>query len=191
MDVYAVHMGILAYSGLTSLDGYINDRDGNFDWAEPDTEVHAAVNDLERQVSLNIFGRRMYDILAVWETLDVSGEPEEMADYQRLWLATDKIVVSTTLADARSTRTRILDTFDPVVIKALVEESPGIVSIGGPTVAAHAIRAGLVDEYHQYVSPVIVGGGTRFLPDDVRLDLHLVESRTFDNGVVYSKYLKS
>jgi dihydrofolate reductase len=183
-------MGTLIYSGLTSLDGYVVDSEGSFDWAMPDEEVHAAVNDLQRQVSLFIFGRRMYEVLLAWETMDVEGEPAEIADYQRLWLATDKVVVSTSLTDAQSTRTRILDSFDADAIAALVTESPGLVSIGGPTVAAHAIRAGLVDEFHQYVSPVIVGGGTRYLPTDARIDLRLADSRTFSNGVVYSKYVR-
>ena len=191
LDVYAVHMGTLSYTGLISLDGYYTDAAGGFDWAMPDDEVHAAVNDLERGVSTMVLGRRLYETLVVWETLDLTDEPDVIVDYARLWRDTDKVVYSSTLEDARSARTRILPSFDADELRTIVEQSPGVTSIGGPTLAAHALRAGLVDEIHQFVSPVIVGGGTRFLPEDARLDLHLADTRAFGNGVVYSKYVRT
>ena len=191
LDVYAVHMGTLSYTGLISLDGYHTDAAGGFDWAMPDDEVHAAVNELERGVSTMVLGRRLYETLVVWETLDLTDEPDVIVDYARLWRDTDKVVYSSTLEDARSARTRILPSVDADELSTIVEQSPGVTSIGGPTLAAHALRAGLVDEIHQFVSPVIVGGGTRFLPEDARLDLHLADTRAFGNGVVYSKYVRT
>jgi dihydrofolate reductase len=178
-------MARLVYSVICSLDGYTADADGKFDWAMPDEEVHAFVNDLERPVGTYLYGRRMYETLAVWQTI---GGPEHHAienDYAAIWRAADKIVYSTTLAAVSTPRTRLERAFDPEAIRRIVAGSDRDVSIGGPGLAAHAFRAGLVDDVHHLLHPVIVGGGTRALPDDVRLDLELVDEHRFGNGVVH------
>jgi dihydrofolate reductase len=173
---------MLVYSALASLDGYVADADGRFEWAAPDAEVHAFVNDLERGVGTMLLGRRMYEVLAVWETLD---EPEpEMRDFAEIWRAADKVVYSRTLEEVSTARTRIEREFDPEAVRRL----DGVVSIGGPELAAHAFRAGLVDEIHLFLSPILVGGGTAALPDGVRRELELVEERRFGNGVVFLRY---
>jgi dihydrofolate reductase len=178
----------LIYPAIASLDGYVADRDGNFDWAEPDEEVHTFVNDLERSAGTHLYGRRMYEVMAVWETLDLADEPPSMRDYAEIWRAADKIVYSRTLERVSSARTRIERDFDPEAVRRLKESAERDVLVGGPTLAAHAIAAGLVDEWHLFVAPVVVGGGTRNLPDDVRLDLELMDERRFANGVVYLRY---
>ena len=175
-------MGKLIYSANCSLDGYINDTDGNFDWSVPDEEVHQAINDLMRPMTTMLLGRRMYETLAVWETWDVSNEPPVIADFQRIWLGLDKIVYSTTLMDVATARTSIARTFDASAVSALISSSPGDTVIGGPTLAAHAIRAGLVDEFHAFVAPVVVGGGTHWLPEGLRVDLKLRGVRQFAGG---------
>jgi dihydrofolate reductase len=173
---------MLVYTALASLDGYIADADGRFEWAAPDREVHAFVNDLERDVGTMLLGRRMYEVLVVWETMD---DPEpEMRDFAQIWRAADKVVYSRTLEDVSSARTRIEREFDPEAVRRM----NGHVSIGGPELAGHAIRAGLVDEFQLFLSPVLVGGGTAALPDGVRRDLELVEERRFGNGVVFLRY---
>jgi dihydrofolate reductase len=173
---------MLVYSALASLDGYVADADGRFEWAAPDAEVHAFVNDLERGVGTMLLGRRMYEVLAVWETLD---EPEpEMRDFAEIWRAADKVVYSRTLEEVSTARTRIEREFDPEAVRRL----DGVVSIGGPELAAHAFRAGLVDEIHLFLSPILVGGGTAALPDGVRRELELVEERRFGNGFVFLRY---
>jgi len=179
-------MAKLVYNSITSLDGFVADTDGNFDWSVPDDEVHAFVNDRERPLGTYLYGRRLYDVMVAWETID-SGPPY-LLDYAKLWRAADKIVYSTTLERTASARTRIERTFDPAAVRAMKETADRDLAIGGPGLAAHALRAGLVDEVGMFASPVIVGGGTRFLPDGVRLDLDLIEERTFRNGVVYSRY---
>ena len=181
-------MADLIYSVLASLDGYIADRDGNFDWAEPDDEVHTFVNDLERPVGTYLYGRRMYEVMAAWETMDLADEAPYLRDYQQIWRAAEKVVFSTTLSEVGSERTRLEPVFDPAVIRELKASTGADVSIGGPGIAAHAIRAGLVDEFRILVAPVIVGGGNRWLPDDVRLDLELLDERRFHNGTVYLGY---
>ncbi|HEY3671158.1 MAG TPA: dihydrofolate reductase family protein [Acidimicrobiia bacterium] len=181
-------MARLVYAAITSLDLYVNDAQGEFGWAEPDTEVHAFVNDLERQVGTSLFGRHMYEIMQVWETLDTSSEPPEMQDYADQWRTTDKVVYSSTLDAVSTSRTRLERRFDPEAVRTLVREADRDVAIGGPTLAAHAFAAGLVDDVHLFLNPVIVGGGTRALPDDVFLDLQLVDERRFDGGVVYLRY---
>ena len=173
---------MLIYSALASLDGYVADADGRFEWAAPDREVHAFVNDLERGVGTMLLGRRMYEVLAVWETMD---DPEpEMRDFAQIWRAADKVVYSRTLEDVSTARTRIEREFDPEAIR----RTEGVVSIGGPELAGHAFRAGLVDELQLLLSPVLVGGGTAALPDGVRRDLELIEQRRFGNGVVFLRY---
>jgi dihydrofolate reductase len=182
-------MGRLLYAAITSLDGYTADISGDFSWSMPDAEVHAAVNDLERGVGTYLYGRRMYDVMSAWETMDVGeGEPPELRDYAHLWRATDKVVYSRTLEAVTTSRTRLERTFDPAAVRALVDASADDVSIGGADLAAAAIRAGIVDEWHQYLSPVIVGGGTHWLPRGARVDLELVGERRFANGVVHVHY---
>lgn len=179
-------MGRLIYAAIASLDGYIADTEGNFDWCAPDAEVHAAVNELERSIGTQLFGRRLYDVLAVWETIDTGPEQSpEMRDFAHLWRAADKVVYSRTLAEVASARTRIERDFDPVAVRELVDRADTDVSIGGAELAGLALRAGLVDELHLFLSPVLVGGGTPALPPDVRLDLELVGERRFANGVVH------
>jgi dihydrofolate reductase len=182
-------MGRLVYAAITSLDGYTADISGDFSWSMPDAEVHAAVNDLEREVGTYLYGRRMYEVMSAWETMDVDeGEPPELRDYAQLWRATDKVVYSRTLEAVTTSRTRLERTFDPAAVRALVDASADDVSIGGADLAAAAIRAGIVDEWHQYLSPVIIGGGTHWLPRGVRVDLELVDERRFANGVVQLHY---
>ena len=181
-------MGPLIYSVVASLDGYVADRDGNFDWAEPDEEVHAFVNDLERPVRTHLYGRRLYEVMVAWETMDLAGQPSFMRDYAEIWRAADKVVYSTTLDSVASARTRIEPTFDAGSIRKMKAATTGELSVGGPGLASHAIRAGLVDEYRLIVAPVVVGGGTAWLPHDVRLDLRLLDERRFGNGTVYLRY---
>ena len=181
-------MAKMTYLGLTSLDGYMADADGDFGWSTPDEEVHAFVNDLERSVGTYLYGRRMYEVMIAWETLPTGlDQLPVMRDFADLWRAADKIVYSRTLATVSSERTRIERAFDPAAVRRLKAAARDL-SVGGPDLAAQAIRAGLVDEYHQFVSPIVVGGGKPFLPDGVRLKLELLDERRFDNGVVYLHY---
>jgi dihydrofolate reductase len=181
-------MGKLIYLTLASLDGYVADKDGKFDWAEPDEEVHAFVNDLARPVGTYLYGRRMYEVLIAWETLDLADEPRVIQDFAEIWRAADKIVFSRTLESVSSARTRLEREFDPDAIRRLKEQAPHDIAVAGPGLAGEAIRAGLVDEYQLFLSPVIVGGGKRALPDDVRVDLELLDERRFDSGVTYVRY---
>ena len=181
-------MSRLVYAALASLDGYMADEDGRFDWAMPDAEEHQFVNDLQREVGLHLYGRRMYEVLVAWETMDVEGEPDAIADYARMWRAADKVVYSSSLEDTSSQRTRIERVFDPEIIRTLKAEDGPDMLIGGPTLATRAFEAGLVDEVHLFVAPVIVGGGLRALPAGVRIDLELTAERRFGNGVVYLGY---
>ena len=181
-------MAKLIYSALTSLDGYVADEDGNFDWAEPDEEVHTVVNDLERQVGTYLYGRRMYEVLVAWETLDLADQPPFIRDYAEIWRAADKIVYSTTLETVSSARTRIERDFDPEAVRQMKASAGRDLSVGGPHLAAQAIEADLVDEFHLFLTPIVVGGGTRALPDDVRVKLELLDERRFGNGVVHLHY---
>jgi dihydrofolate reductase len=181
-------MAELIYAVIASLDGFVADRDGNFDWAEPDEEVHAFVNDLQRPVGTHLYGRRMYEVMVAWETMDLAGEAPYLQDYQQIWRAADKVVFSTTLEKVGSERTRIEPVFDPETIRALKASAGADISIGGPGLAAHAIRAGLVDEFQVLFAPAIVGGGNAWLPHDVRLDLELLDERRFHNGTVHLRY---
>jgi dihydrofolate reductase len=179
----------LIYSAITSLDGYVADEAGNFDWSVPDDEVHAVVNDLERQVGTYLYGRRMYEVMVAWESLSTTADqPLVVRDYAEIWRAAEKIVYSTALAAPSSARTRIERDFDPEAIRQLKATAARDVSVGGPELAAQAIRAGLVDEYHLFVSPIVVGGGQRALPDGVRVGLELRDVRRFANGVVHLHY---
>jgi dihydrofolate reductase len=179
----------LIYSALTSLDGYVADEDGNFHWAKPSEEVHVFINDLERPVGTYLYGRRMYDVMSYWETADTAADqPPFIRDYTKIWQATDKIVYSRTLAEASSARTRIERDFDIDAVQQLKATSDRDISVGGPELAGQAIKAGLVDEIHLFLAPVVVGGGKQSLPDDVRLDLELLDERRFANGMVHVHY---
>ena len=181
-------MAKLIYSAIASLDGYVADEDGKFDWAEPDEEVHAFVNDLERPVGTYLFGRRMYEVMLAWETMDLAGQPPSIGDFAEIWRAADKIVYSKTLETVSSARTRIERDFDPEAVRRMKASAGRDLGVGGPDLAAQAIRAGLVDEWHLFLAPVVVGGGTRALPDHARLNLELLDERRFGNGMVYLRY---
>ena len=182
-------MAKLIYSVIASLDGYVADEDGNFRWGRPDEEVHAFVNDLERRVGTHLFGRRMYEVLVAWETPDGPDFQEPvLQDYAAIWRATEKIVYSTTLETVSSARTRIEREFDPEAVRQLKAGAERDISVGGPNLAAQAIGAGLVDELHLILAPVVVGGGNRALPDDVSVELELLDERRFGNGMVYLRY---
>jgi dihydrofolate reductase len=181
-------MGRLIYTAIASLDGYVDDADGNFDWAAPDAEVHAFVNDLERPVGTQLYGRRTYDFLVAWETWDTAGEPDHIRDWATIWRAADKVVYSKSLERPTSARTRIERDFDPEAVSRMKAAADRDLTVGGPELAAEAIRAGLVDEIQLFVTPVVVGGGTRSLPSGVRLKLELLDERRFGNGVVYLRY---
>jgi dihydrofolate reductase len=179
--------GRLIYSAIGSLDGYVVDASGGFAWAAPDEEVHAFVNDMERGVGTYLYGRGMYETMAVWETMQ--DDHPVAREFASIWRAAEKVVFSTRLSAVSSARTRLERSFDPGVVRALKAESDLDLSVGGAGLAAEAIRAGLVDEYHYYVNPVVVGGGTSWLPGGVRLDLSLVDERRFGGGVVYLRYV--
>ncbi|WP_247045860.1 dihydrofolate reductase family protein [Arthrobacter rhizosphaerae] len=181
-------MAKLIYTGITSLDGYIEDREGNFDWSAPDDEVHTFINANERLIGTFLLGRRMYEVMVWWETLPLADEPPAIREFARIWKEADKVVYSTTLDAVSSTRTSIERGFDPGAVRQLKEMADRDIGIAGPDLASHAIRAGLVDEYRVYVTPMIVGGGKQFLPDDVRLGVELLEERRFASGVVYLRY---
>ena len=178
-------MAKLVYSAITSLDGYVNDAEGGWDWSAPDEQVHEFVNELERPIGTYLLGRRMYEVLVAWETMETAGEPEAIRDYAEIWRGADKVVYSRTLTAPSSERTRIEREFDPDAVRRLKGSAARDLSIGGPGIAAQALAAGLVDEIHLLVSPVAVGGGTPALPHGVRLDLELVDEGRFDNGVVH------
>jgi dihydrofolate reductase len=173
---------------ITSLDGYVADEDGKFDWGEPDEEVHAFVNDLARPVGTYLYGRRMYDVMLAWETLDLADQPPAIRDFAEIWRAADKIVYSKTLESAPSARTRVERDFDPEAVRRLKAAADRDLGVGGPELAAYAFRAGLVDELHLFLAPIVVGGGTQSLPDDVRLQLELEDERRFGNGIVHLRY---
>jgi dihydrofolate reductase len=182
-------MARLIYSAMTSLDGYIEDEDGNFDWAAPDEQVHTFVNDLERPVGTYLYGRRMYETMVYWETAHtLADQPPFIHDFAQIWQAADKIVYSKTLETVSSARTRVERAFDPEAVRQMKATAGRDITVGGPALAASAIRAGLVDEYHLFVAPVVVGGGKQSLPDNVRLELELLDERRFGNGMLYLRY---
>ena len=182
-------MAKLIYTAITSLDGYIADPEGKFDWAVPSDEEHAFVNDLERPVGTYLYGRRMYETMMVWETdPSFAEESPVMRDFARIWQSADKIVYSRTLERVATARTRLEREFDPQAVRVMKESVERDLAIGGPDLAAHAIRDGLVDEFHLFVTPIIIGAGNRCLPPNVRIELELVDTRRFDNGVVYVRY---
>ena len=182
----------LIYSAIASLDGYVEDEQGRFDWAEPDEEVHSFVSELERPVGTYLYGRRMYETMLYWETppLEVSRTPF-VQDFTDIWQKAEKIVYSRTLESVSSTKTRIERNFEPEAIRRLKASAGLDLTIGGAELAGQAIAAGLVDELHLLVVPVVVGGGTRWLPNGVRLDLELLGTRRFTCGVTYARYHSS
>jgi dihydrofolate reductase len=182
-------MAKLIYSAITSLDGYIADEDGNFDWAAPDEEVHSFVNDLERPVGTYLYGRRMYEVMAPWETdPTLADQSRVMRDFAELWQAADKIVYSKTLETPSTASTWIERDFDPEAVRQIKTQADRDITVGGPDLAAQAIKAGLVDEFQLFFVPIVVGGGNQALPDHVRLKLELLDERHFDNGVVHLRY---
>jgi dihydrofolate reductase len=179
----------LIYAAIASLDGYVEDEGGKFDWAEPDEEAHAFINDLERPVGTYLYGRRMYEVMTAWETLpDLASQPPALRDFAEIWRAADKIVYSKTLEAAVTARTRIERDFDPDAVRELKTAAERDLAVGGAELAAHAFRAGLVDELHLFVAPVVVGAGKQSLPANVRLDLDLLDERRFDGGMLYVRY---
>lgn len=182
-------MGRLIYAAITSLDGYIEDESGKFDWSRPSQEVHSFVNDLERPIGTYLYGRRMYEVMKFWETAhELADLPPAERDYAAIWPATEKIVYSRSLETVESERTRIEREFDPEAVRALKAEAGTDISIGGPGIAGEALRAGLVDEVGLFVNPVAVGGGKAALPNGLRIDLELTEEHRFSNGVVFLRY---
>jgi dihydrofolate reductase len=182
-------MGRLVYSTLASIDGYVADETGDFRWAAPSEEVHAFVNDLERPVGTYLYGRRMYEVMAVWQDFPgLEDEPAVVRDYADIWRAADKVVHSATLTTVTTPRTRLERTFDPVRVGAWVSGLERDVSIGGPTLAAQALRAGLVDDVHLFVVPVLVGGGTSCWPTGTRLAFDLAGQDGFADGTVHLHY---
>ena len=182
-------MAKLIYSAITSLDGYVADEDGNFDWAAPDEEVHTFANELERPIGAYLYGRRMYEVMVYWETAHTAADrPPFMQDYADIWQAADKIVYSKTLDTVSSARTRIERDFDPEAVRQMKAQAGRDISVGGPDLAAQAIKAGLVDEYHLFVAPIVVGGGKQSLPKNVCLKLDLLDERRFEGGVVHLHY---
>jgi len=179
----------LIYSAISSLDGYVADEDGNFDWAVPDEEVHAFINDLDRPVGTYLYGRRMYETMVGWETDPTLADRSPlMRDFAQIWRAADKIVYSRTLERVTSARTRIERDFDPEAVRRMKAAAGRDLTVGGPDLAAHAIKAGLVDEWRLFVTPIVVGGGKRSVPDNVRVKLELLDERRFKGGVVYLHY---
>ncbi len=182
-------MARLIYSAITSLDGYVADEDGSFEWAAPDAEVHAFVNDLERPVGTYLYGRGMYEVMAAWEDAGIAdGQPAAVQDYAAIWRSADKIVYSTSLDAVSTARTFLEHAFVPDAIRQRKARAGRDLGIGGPNLAGQALRAGLVDECRLFVTPVVVGGGTPALPRGGRLSLELLDERRFSNGVVYLRY---
>jgi dihydrofolate reductase len=182
-------MAKLIYIMLTSLDGYVEDKHGGIGWNAPDAEVNSYINELASSVGTYLYGRRMYDAMVYWESAYKAHDlPPFLLDWARKWQATEKIVYSRTLAEPGSARTRIEREFDPDAIRRLKADAEHDITINGPELAGHALRAGLVDELQMLVCPVVVGGGKRFFPDSARTDLKLIEARAFHNGVVALRY---
>ncbi len=182
-------MARLLYAAICSLDGYVSDTSGDFDWAAPDHEVHSFVNDLERPVGTHLYGRRMYDVMRFWDSPDLAdSDSSAMRDFAAIWKGADKVVYSTTLDHVTTSRTRLERAFDVAAVRHLVTSAVSDVSIGGPGLAARALRGGIVDEVNLFLVPVVVGGGTAVLPSDVRLDLDLLDERRFTSGVVHLRY---
>ncbi len=181
-------MGNLIYAAIASLDGYVADASGNFDWAAPDEEVHAFVNDLERPIGTYLYGRRMYETMAVWETMATEAANPAVRDYAEIWRAADKVVYSSTLAGVSTARTRLERRFDVAAVAAMKAAATRNMSVGGADLGGQALRAGLVDEIQVFLTPVVVGGGTHWAPSDVFARCELLDHRRFTNGTVYVRY---
>ena len=181
-------MAKLTYLMLASLDGYVADEDGTFEWAEPDEDVHTFVTELDRAVGTHLYGRRMYEVLVAWETLPLDDQPSYVREFAEIWRSADKVVYSSSLQAVSSARTRIERTFDPEAIRAMKASSERDLGIGGPNLAAEAFRAGLIDETHLFLAPIAVGSGTPVFPRDVRVELELLDERRFDSGFVYLRH---
>ncbi len=178
----------LTYSAIASIDGYVADADGRLDWAVPDDEVHAYVNELERPIGTYLYGRRMYEVMSAWETMPLEDKPQVARDFAGIWRAAEKIVYSSTLAAPSTSRTRLKRSFDPDAVQQLKETSRRDLSVGGPTLAASALSAGLVDEFHLFLVPILVGGGTMAFPDGIHFKLELVGEHRFHGGFVHLHY---
>ena len=181
-------MAKLIYLTITSLDGYVADEDGKFDWGEPDEEVHTFINDLARPVGTHLYGRRMYEVLVAWENLSLADQPPYIRDFAEIWRAADKIVYSKTLETVSSARTRLERDFDPEAVRELKASADRDLAVAGPELAGQAIKAGLVDELQLVVAPIMVGGGTEALPSGVRQELELLDERRFGNGMAFLRY---
>jgi dihydrofolate reductase len=181
-------MASLIYFAITSLDGYVADEDGNFDWGEPDEEVHTFINDLNRPVGTYLYGRRMYEVMVAWEKLDFADAPPFTQDFAKIWQAANKIVYSKTLDAVSTARTRLERDFEPEEIRHMKASVASDLTVAGPNLAAHAFKAGLVDECQLFLAPVLVGGGNQSLPNHVRLNLELVDQRRFGSGMVFLRY---
>ena len=181
-------MAKLIYSAITSLDGYLADEDGNFDWGEPDEELHNFINDLMRPVGTLLYGRRLYEVMLAWESLRLADQPPYMRDFAEILQGAEKIVYSRMLETVSSPRTRIERNFDPEAIRQMKAQAERDMTVGGPNLAAHAFKAGLIDECHLFLAPVVVGGGKPSLPSHVRLKLELLDERRFGSGMVYLRY---
>jgi dihydrofolate reductase len=182
-------MAKLIYSAIASLDGYVEDEAGNIDWAAPDGEVHAFVNDLERPIGTYLYGRRMYETMVYWEGVNTgTDQPAVIRDFAEIWRAAEKIVYSRTLHTVSSARTRIERDLDPDAVRRLKETSKADITIGGAELAGQALAWGLVDECHLFLGPIVVGGGKRALPDNIRAQLELLDERRFRSGVVHLRY---
>jgi dihydrofolate reductase len=182
-------MANLIYWTNTSLDGYIEDENGNFDWSEPTDELHGFINDMARPVGTHLYGRRLYETMSVWETMgNEPDEPPVIVDFAGIWRGADKVVYSRTLEAVSTAKTRIERDFEPEAVQRLKAEADGDLIVGGAALGAEAFRAGLVDEVHLYVIPILVGGGKRALPDGIRQNLELVDERRFDPGTVFLRY---
>jgi dihydrofolate reductase len=182
-------MAKLIYSAIASLDGYVEDEAGNFDWAAPDEEVHAFVNDLERPIGTYLYGRRMYETMIFWEGVDTGGDQEAVGrDYAEIWRTAEKVVYSRTLQTVSSAKTRIERDLEPDAVRRLKETAEADITIGGAELAGQALGLGLVDECHLFLGPVLVGGGKRALPGSIHAQLELLNERRFGNGVVHLRY---
>jgi dihydrofolate reductase len=182
-------MAKLIHSAICSLDGYVADAEGDFSWARPDDELHSFVNDLERPIGTYLYGRRMYETMVFWETAEVPPDQcDPASEYVDIWQAAEKVVFSRTLDEVSSKKTRLEREFDPEAIRRRVTEAESDISIGGPGLAAEAIRAGLVDEYHLFINPIVVGGGTAALPSGALVELELLDQRRFDSSVIHLHY---
>jgi len=182
-------MAKLIYAAISSLDGYVADSEGNFDWSMPSEEVHRFVNNLERRIGTYLYGRRMYEVMRYWETASTgNGEPSAGQEFAKMWQATDKIIYSRSLENVSTARTKLEREFDPAVIRRMKADASRDIAVSGPTIAGQAMKLGLVDECHLFLSPIVVGGGTPALPDNVRIQLELLDERRFGNGVVHLHY---